>query len=326
MAIGKIVAARAAAEARCYARSVTLAPLPAVERRIRLSRPLDLHMTLMIARRGRGDPCFRLARTEAWRATRTPEGPGTEQIVVLGDTVTVRAWGPGAEWLLENAPDLLGENDNAAEFRPSNGPLRDLHHRLAGVRIIRTQAVLESMVPSILEQKVNGLDARRAYREIVRSLGEPAPGPLPLLLPPEPRVLAETPYTAFHPFGVEQRRAETVRRAARHSRALEAASTMEPAAARRRLGALPGIGPWTVAEVARVALGDPDAVSVGDFHLPHLVSWALAGEPRGTDARMLELLEPYRGHRGRVIRLLEVAGPWAPRFGPRMAIHSIRGL
>jgi 3-methyladenine DNA glycosylase/8-oxoguanine DNA glycosylase len=283
-------------------------------------------MTLMIARRGRGDPCFRLARTEAWRATRTPEGPGTEQILVEDRTVAVRAWGPGAEWLVENVPDLLGEHDDRDSFQPSPGPLRDLHQRLAGLRIIRTQAVVEAMVPSILEQKVNGLDARRAYRELVRSLGEPAPGPLPLMLPPEPRRLAELPYTAFHPFGVEQRRAETVRRAARHSRALEAASAMEPLAARRRLGALPGIGPWTVSEVARVALGDPDAVSVGDFHLPHLVSWALAGEPRGTDARMLELLEPYRGQRGRVIRLLELAGPWPPRFGPRMAIHSIRGI
>ena len=93
---------------------------------------------------------------------------------------------------------------------------------------------------------------------------------------------------------------------------------MEPAAARRRMEALPGIGAWTSAEVAHRALGDVDAVSVGDYHLPHLVSWALAGEARGNDDRMLELLEPYRGQRGRVQVLLEASGITAPRFGPKL--------
>jgi 3-methyladenine DNA glycosylase/8-oxoguanine DNA glycosylase len=78
--------------------------------------------------------------------------------------------------------------------------------------------------------------------------------------------------------------------------------------------------------VAAVALGDPDAVSVGDYHLPHLVAWALAGKPRGDDALMLELLEPFRGNRGRVLRLLELGGHHAPRFGPRRPLRSIAGL
>jgi 3-methyladenine DNA glycosylase/8-oxoguanine DNA glycosylase len=89
---------------------------------------------------------------------------------------------------------------------------------------------------------------------------------------------------------------------------------------------LPGVGPWTAAEVALRALGDTDAVSVGDFHIPNMVAWALAREPRATDARMLELLEPYRGQRGRVIRLLEAAGVAAPRFGPRMSPRAIAAI
>jgi 3-methyladenine DNA glycosylase/8-oxoguanine DNA glycosylase len=93
--------------------------------------------------------------------------------------------------------------------------------------------------------------------------------------------------------------------------------------ARERLQAFPGVGPWTAAEVARIALGDADAVSVGDYHLPHLVGWALAGEARGTDERMLELLEPYRGQRGRVQLLLEASGLHAPRYGPRAEVGSI---
>lgn len=78
-----------------------------------------------------------------------------------------------------------------------------------------------------------------------------------------------------------------------------------------------------MAEVARIALGDADAVSVGDYHVPHLVSWALAGEPRGSDERMLELLEPFRPHRGRVQRLLLASQIRPPAFGPRMDVRAI---
>lgn len=90
-----------------------------------------------------------------------------------------------------------------------------------------------------------------------------------------------------------------------------------------RLQTIRGIGPWTAAEATRTAFGDPDAVSVGDAHLPDLVSWALAAEPRGDDERMLELLAPYSGQRARVIRLLEVSGIRIPRFGPRFAPRRI---
>jgi 3-methyladenine DNA glycosylase/8-oxoguanine DNA glycosylase len=96
--------------------------------------------------------------------------------------------------------------------------------------------------------------------------------------------------------------------------------------AKARIGRLPGIGPWSVAEVARTALGDADAASVGDFHLPNLVAWALAGEARGTDARMLELLEPYRPHRGRAQLLLEATGIHTPAFGPRMEVRAIDAI
>jgi 3-methyladenine DNA glycosylase/8-oxoguanine DNA glycosylase len=142
-------------------------------------------------------------------------------------------------------------------------------------------------------------------------------------LPPTPATLAATPYWVFHHWEVEQRRAQTIINAARHAKRLEEAVTMEPADAERRIRALPGLGAWTYAEVAVVALGDADAVSVGDYHLPHLVGWALAGEERATDERMLELLEPYRGHRARVVQLLELSGVSPPRRGPRLALQRI---
>jgi 3-methyladenine DNA glycosylase/8-oxoguanine DNA glycosylase len=197
------------------------------------------------------------------------------------------------------------------------------HRRLPGLRIGRTGAVVEALVPTVLEQKVQGIVAKRSYARLARLLGEPAPGPAPLLLPPEPDRLAALPYHAFHPLGVERRRADTVRLVARHATRLEEAAAMTPDGARRRLQAVPGVGPWTAAEVALFALGDADAVSVGDYHLPHHVAWALAGEARADDRRMLELLEPYRGNRGRVLRLLVAGTPGPPRFGPRLPLRDI---
>ncbi len=285
--------------------------------RIRLSRPLDLARTLA------GTRPARVAAPGIWRATRTPVGPGTEWLWLEGDVLRIEAWGPGADWLCQNAPALVGELDDDVGFAPAHPLLAELRRRHRGLRIPRTGAVLEAAVPSILEQKVIGLQARHAYRRLLLELGEPAPGPVPLRLPPTPAALAATPYWLFHRWGVERRRADIIANAARHASRLEEAVGMAPVDAQRRLTALPGMGPWTAAEIAVVALGDPDAVSVGDFHLPNLVSWALAGEPRGNDARMLELLEPYRGHRARAVQLLELAGIGVPRRGPRLALSRI---
>jgi 3-methyladenine DNA glycosylase/8-oxoguanine DNA glycosylase len=183
-----------------------------------------------------------------------------------------------------------------------------------------------SLVPAIIEQKVTGLEAQRAYRGLVLRHGEPAPGPGGLHLPPAPATIAALPYFAMHPLGIEQRRALTLIRAAERAGWLEQAATLAPQEALARLAAIPGVGAWTAAETARSAFGDPDAVSVGDFHTPNLVCWALAGEPRGDDQRMLELLEPYRGQRARLVRILELSGIVAPRYGPRARIRSIAGL
>jgi 3-methyladenine DNA glycosylase/8-oxoguanine DNA glycosylase len=223
-------------------------------------------------------------------------------------------------------PQLLGAADDSDQFQPRSRLLRELASRHAGVRFGRTDAVYEALLPAVCEQKVTGEEARRAYRQLVRRFGEPAPGPGALTLPPTAERLAGIPYFELHPLGLERRRADTLRRVAARARWLEAAGTLPASNARARFRTVEGVGPWTAAEVARVALGDPDAVSVGDFHLPHLVSWALAREPRGNVARMLELLEPYRGQRARVVRLLELSGIRAPRYGPRLAPRAIAAI
>ncbi len=182
------------------------------------------------------------------------------------------------------------------------------------------------MLAAICEQKVAGERARRSWRGLVRATSDPAPGEAGLLLPPDPQRVAALPSFAFHRIELERRRADVLRAVCARVGRIEEVASMPLPAAHERLARFPGIGPWTVAEVARTALGDADAVSVGDFHVPNMVAWALAREPRGTDERMLELLEPYRGHRGRVQRLLEAAGVHAPRYGPRAEIGSIASL
>ena len=291
-----------------------------------IGRPLDLRLTLGPLWRGGRDRTMRLATAEVWRATRTPAGPATLRLRRTAAGLDAQAWGAGAAWALESVPDLIGEGDDASGFAARHPLVGELWRRHPGLRIPRTGAVFEALVPVVLEQKVTGEEARSGYGRLLHAVSEPAPGPAGLLLPPAPAAVAAAPSWTFHRCGIEGRRASVLRSSAAVAPRLEEAAAMPLAAARARLRSLPGIGPWSTAEIAITALGDADAVAVGDHHLPSLVAWALAGEARGDDARMLELLEPYRGHRGRVIRLLLAGGVRAPRFGPRRALRDIRRI
>ncbi len=284
------------------------------------ARPLDLVRTL--APIGLGTS-LRVDASDAWRATRTPDGPATIHLRREGGMIEVEAWGPGASWAAARAPMLCGEEDDGHGFLPRHRLIAQLHRRHPGLRLTKTHAVFEALVPAVLGQKVTTIEADKAYRSLVSTLGESAPGPVRLRIAPSPEVLGRTPYWAFHRFGVERRRADVIIRAARSANRLEEAIAMDLPSAYSRIVAFFGVGPWTAAKVALVALGDPDAVPVGDYHLPHTVGYALEGTPRSTDARMLELLDPYRGHRARVIRLLMLSGIGAPRFGPHQPLRNI---
>jgi len=293
---------------------------------VRLPFEVDHQLTLAPVWHAVGNQQMRFEGRTVSRATRTVAGPASVRLTFAENRIVdVEAWGAGAHVAIEGVADLLGASDDPAALTPHHALVRDLIRRRPGLRLTQTRAIFESLLPSIVAQKVTGLEARGAYRGMLVRYGEPAPGPLRLTLPPDPAKLARVPYWEFHEVGLEQRRADIVRRAAAAAGSLEASAAVSTAGARQRLLAISGIGPWTAAETMRIAMGDPDAVSVGDFHLPNLVSWALAGEPRGTDERMLELLAPYEGQRARVVLLLESAGIAAPRFGPRLAPRSIAG-
>ena len=294
--------------------------------RIQLDGPVDLAATLFPLRRGYRDPTTRVNGHEAVRAVRTPDGPATLRLTqVAQDTVEVLAIGPGAEHAVDaDAPGLVGALDDPAALVLADGdPLTPIRRRVHGVRLTRAP-VLPVLIAAILEQKVTGTQAREGWRGLVLGTSEPAPGDAGLWLPPDPARVEEAASFAFHRWGIERRRADIVRTVAARASRIEGFATSGEL--RPWLEKLPGIGPWTSAETARLAFGDPDAVSVGDYHLPNLVTWMLAGEPRGDDARMLELLEPYRPHRGRVQRLLEASHIRPPARGPRMAPRAIDEL
>lgn len=287
---------------------------------------LDLGLTLGPLRRGPHDPTFTLTPTgEIWRATRTPEGPATLRARAHGTEVSTDTWGPGAAWLDERLPALLGAEDDPAAFVPRHRLLLATHRRRPGLRLTRTGLVLESLIPSVLEQKVTTTEAYGSWRRLVRQYGEPAPGPAPegLYVMPDARTWARIPSWEWHRANVDGKRAATIVRAARVAPRLEEAALMEPAEARRRLELIPGIGPWTSAETIQRSNGAPDEVTTGDLHLPGIVGWALAGDRTADDATMLELLAPYAGQRHRAARLILLSGHTPPRRAPRLAPNDI---
>ncbi|GAA4213973.1 DNA-3-methyladenine glycosylase family protein [Actinocatenispora rupis] len=285
----------------------------------------DFRRTVGVLCCGRSDPTTRLGRANLWKAVRTPDGPGTVHIGHREGTLSVAAWGDGAGWLLDRADALTGLRDDPAGFLPlarQDPVVAVLADAMPGIRLARTERVFEELLRAVLAQKVTTVEATRSYAGLVRRFGDPAPGPVDLLVPPAARTVAAAPYWAFHPLGIERRRADTLRRLGTVADRLERTVDGPPAEACRLMMTLPGVGPWTAAEVSAVAFGDPDAVSVGDYHVPHQVAYALAGEPRGTDARMLELLAPFRGHRARVVRLITHGSIREPRRAPRAPIRS----
>jgi 3-methyladenine DNA glycosylase/8-oxoguanine DNA glycosylase len=301
-------------------------------------RPVDVRRTLSPHRRGSGDPTTCVDRAGYWRAVQTPAGPATVRLSGpwLDGEVHVAAWGAGAAWAAARAADWLGARDDPSGFDPRHPVLRDAARQLPGVRVGRSGLVLDALVPAILEQKVTGGESRRSFARLVRRFGQPAPGPPPpgrpagLWVPPDARGWTLVPSWEWHRAGVGPQRSAAVVRAARVASRLERGVDLDGPSAERLLRQVPGVGAWTAAEVRARALGDADAVSVGDAHVPRLVVYALTGRVSDADDEMLAVLAPYAGHRYRVQRLLELTvgqhGVAVPRFGPRYAPIDFRAF
>jgi 3-methyladenine DNA glycosylase/8-oxoguanine DNA glycosylase len=290
----------------------------------------DLRGSLRVLRRGPYDPCYRLEGGAVWRTTRTPDGPATLRITAqtaAAPAVRAEAWGTGAQWALDRLPALLGADDDPSAFIAHHRLTREAHRRHPGLRLACTGLVMESLIPSVLEQKVTTREAHRAWQLLVRRYGERAPGPHDgMYVMPEPRTWCRIPSWEWHRAGVDSKRSAAVIRAAQRAPRLEEAASMELDDAMARLQLIPGIGPWTAAETLQRSNGHPDAVTVGDLHLPRIIGYSLTGARDTDDEEMLKLLAPYAGQRHRAARLILLAGRSPARRQPRFPIGDIARL
>ena len=291
--------------------------------------PVSLSQTLRPLRRGHLDPTFRTDESGVWRTLRTPAGEATLHLARRPSAIEATAWGAGAEWAIAGVPELLGEGDDWSPCDVSdNAFLADSLRRNPGLRLLRTRQVFEMLLVAILEQKVTGKEARHSWRVLLTKYGSPAPGPAPegMRVFPTAETWRRVPSWEWHRAGVGPDRSATIMRAAVVAASLERTLGLGRggASVEKALRSIPGVGVWTAAETMQRAHGDADSPSVGDYHLPALVGWALIGKPVDDDG-MAELLAPWTGHRQRIMRLIESSGFAKPRFGPRMTVQDHRG-
>ncbi|MFF3916895.1 DNA-3-methyladenine glycosylase family protein [Streptomyces sp. NPDC001852] len=280
---------------------------------------VDARLSLESLRRGRDDPTHRVEADGAlWRTALTPSGPVTYRIRQQRlDDLHIDAWGAGAAELVDRIRTELGADDRPDLFRPRHPALRAALRRLPGLRVPCTGRLFEAIVPAIIEQRVIGPDAAASFGRLVRAHGEQAPGPAPagMRVPPAPEVWRTLPSWEWRRAGVDLQRSRTVVRTARHAARLDRAAG-DPARAYELMAKLPGIGIWTAAQVGHRALGDADALPLGDYHLGRMTGMALLGRPLADD-EIEEFYEPFRPHRYRVLRLIELDARLAPRHAPR---------
>jgi 3-methyladenine DNA glycosylase/8-oxoguanine DNA glycosylase len=301
-----------------------MSPTAELTRVWRPGRPTAVGLIVSAFRRGGGDPTFQADRGDGWwLGLPTPAGPATLRLVQRSDVgeVAATAWGDGAVWALDQVPALLGKGDDDRDFVPHHPQVARAWKRYAAWHVPRSGLVMHALVPAVIEQKVTGQEAFGGYRALVHRFGTRAPGPgeaRRLWVSPSAQEWSAIPSWEWLAASVDGTRSGTVVRATQVAGRLEEGAARSLDVARRRLRSVPGVGVWTAAEVAQRALGDPDSVSFGDYHVAKDLTWALLGEA-GDDDVLAELLEPYRGHRYRVQHLLELSGGGRPRRGPRMA-------
>lgn len=253
----------------------------------------------------RSDPTMRLGRHEAIRATYTPEGTGVIRLT-WGQQVRqleVETAGDGAAWLMRQAPRLSGAVDDASDFAPIDNVVQRLWAQFKGDRVGATGTVWHDLAWTITQQRVHRTDAARQWRALVHAYGDAREGYERLYTPPDPERLARAAPWALRTVGIDERRATTLIAAARVAQRLHALAERPYVEVERALRTIPGVGPWTLGCLSAFTWGDPDTVIPGDSGIPSLIASTLTGARRADDATMLELLEPYRPHRYRVLRL-----------------------
>lgn len=285
--------------------------------------PYSLQHSLTSLKSGRRDPTVRFEGGRVQCALLTPEGPVSVAAQVEADSLQVALNGEGSEWLEPRLPAMFGLRDDPSVFTP-DGPVLSLVKRHPGHHLIRMPVLFHRLVQIVLHQLVTWEEAAGAWQVMVHRYGTAAPGDDGLLVGPTPETLRSLAYYDLVDCGVLPRQARLVLKLAAEHRRIERAWSLGDERLIQFLSRIPGIGAWTLQTLRGSCLGDADAVVTGDYGLPHTVCWFFRKQARGTDEEMLELLEPYRGHRYRVQQLLMQSGMKAPRRGPKMRVRTWR--
>ncbi len=296
---------------------MTTAPAPTASTTYRPSHELDIGFAVVWTK------TVRRRSGVHWWSTETPQGSATVAFRSSGGLVRADAWGAGSDWALSRLPRLLGtDDDHADDFRPEHPVLRRLCEHHGSLRLGASGRWYEALATTIIGQRVVTADAAASRERLSSRYGTPAPtGPGNPF--PAPEAILRLSDHDFHRVGVERGRARVLRVAAKYADRIERLDDVSPAAAGAWLRRLPGIGPWTVGITTTIAAGDPDAVPVGDLHIPRMVTFALTGNEHGDDDTMLEALEPFAGHRQRVIRLVKLSGIGKDPHRPRPFRYDI---
>jgi len=280
-----------------------------------LPKPYDFFETTRMLRTGGRDPTVRREPDGLWRTAHTPEGPATVRLTVRRELLA-QAWGPGADRVMQDIPRWLGLHEEPWQL-PAHPATDRLLREYPGIRGTDTRDVFEALVGVVLQQLVTWNEAAMNWRRLCEQFGEPAPGPTDMLLSPTPLAIRSAGTDRLRSAGIGIRRARTLIEIARVAHALQKAADLPTAQATELLQKVRGIGPWSAAVALGMRFARPEPVPLGDYKMSHTLAWVLAGEPRATETRMLELLKPFEGNVFRVVRLVFAARIEAPRRGPR---------
>jgi 3-methyladenine DNA glycosylase/8-oxoguanine DNA glycosylase len=274
-------------------------------------RPFDLGRTFALQRFGLYDPTSSWSNGVLRKAFLGARGVDVIEMSSTGQGLAMRAMGADADAIVDDMRESLDIDDGYGTFAPAHPLLAKLHRSLGGMRLVRVPWRFDVAACTVLQQRVTVREAWQQWSRIARRYGDVAPHDLRAF--PGAERVANMESWRFEQLGVDPKRTRAMIGLARDVCRRGTFGWTDVSRVRKHMRAVRGIGPWTTEMTLGFGYGDPDALPLADLHLPHLVTWALARERRGSDERMQELLEPYRGHRFRAVRLLLAAGIAVPR-------------
>ncbi|MBT1002830.1 3-methyladenine DNA glycosylase 2 [Paenarthrobacter sp. DKR-5] len=233
------------------------------------------------------------------RLVRTPGGPAVVT-AAFGRPAAVEVTVEGADaaalgWLRTRCRQWLDTDTDTAEVNAMFGDdplLGPLVRARPGLRILGYPDGFEAAAVTVLGQQVSLAACRTFAGRLAAAYGET--GPHGLISFPAPEAVAAAGAEELQKaIGLTHARSRTLQALAE---ACADGLALDPegdhAEIRRRLLALPGIGPWTADYLALRALGDRNAYPSGDLVLQRALSVSTAKQALAAAARW----EPYRAY------------------------------